>query len=86
MPEPDLTKTLSFVTPTDLAKWLKENHSTETELWIKVFKKNTKIANVTWDDIVIESLCWGWIDGIKKSLDEQAYLQRITPHKTNSVW
>jgi uncharacterized protein YdeI (YjbR/CyaY-like superfamily) len=41
---------------------------------------------VTWDDIVIEALCWGWIDGIKKSIDDKAYLQRITPRKLRSNW
>ena len=41
---------------------------------------------MTWDDIVLESLCWGWIDGIKKSIDEQTYLQRITPRKARSNW
>jgi len=55
-------------------------------LWIKIFKKNSKLPSVTWDHVVIESLCWGWIDGIKKSLDEQAYLQRITPRKVRSNW
>lgn len=84
MPNP--TTTLTFPTPDDLAHWLKQNHASETELWIKVYKKNTKIPSVTWDDVVIESLCWGWIDGIKKSLDEQAYLQRITPRKARSAW
>jgi len=42
--------------------------------------------SVTWDDVVIESLCWGWIDGIKKSFDDQAYLQRVTPRKARSNW
>jgi uncharacterized protein YdeI (YjbR/CyaY-like superfamily) len=41
---------------------------------------------VTWDDVVIESLCWGWIDGVRRSIDEQAYLQRITPRKARSNW
>jgi len=75
-----------FATPQDLKQWLMLNHSTESELWIKVFKKNTGIPSVTWDDIVTEALCWGWIDGIKKSIDDQAYLQRITPRKARSNW
>ena len=86
MPEPDPNKILSFTTPEKLAQWLKANHSIESELWIKIFKKNSKLPSVTWDHVVIESLCWGWIDGIKKSLDEQAYLQRITPRKVRSNW
>ncbi|MGK0498598.1 MAG: hypothetical protein ACJAYG_000229 [Oceanicoccus sp.] len=86
MPEPDLLKIMTFVTSKDLSKWLKMNHATESELWVKIFKKNTGIQSVTWNDVVIEILCWGWIDGIKKSIDDQAYLQRITPRTARSNW
>ena len=86
MPEADPTKIMTFKTPKDLERWFETNHSSETELWIKIFKKKTKIASVTWDEVVIESLCWGWIDGVKKSIDEKAYLQRITPRKAQSNW
>jgi len=51
-----------------------------------MFKKNTGIQSVTWNDVVIEALCWGWIDGVKKSIDEQAYLQRLTPRTKRSNW
>ena len=51
---------------------------------MKVFKEKPGIASVTWDDVVIESLCWGWIDGIEKSIDDEAYFQRITPRKARS--
>jgi len=86
MPEADPLRTMTFETPKDLGEWLKENYETETELWIKIFKKNTGIQSVTWNDVVIEILCWGWIDGVKKSIDDQAYLQRITPRKAKSNW
>jgi uncharacterized protein YdeI (YjbR/CyaY-like superfamily) len=86
MPEPDPTRIITFKTPKDLGQWLKMNHATESELWVKIFKKKTGIPSVTWDDVVVETLCWGWIDGIKKSIDEQAYLQRITPRKARSNW
>ena len=86
MPEPDSARIMTFETPKDLGRWLKVNHATESELWVKIFKKKTGIPSVTWDDVVIETLCWGWIDGVKKSLDDQAYLQRITPRKTRSNW
>ena len=86
MPEPDPERILSFEAPKDLGQWLMVNHATESELWVKIFKKKTNIPSVTWDDVVVESLCWGWIDGIKKSIDEQAYLQRITPRKERSNW
>lgn len=86
MPEPDLSKIMTFETSLDLNEWLKDNHVTESELWVKIFKKNTGIQSVTWNDVVIETLCWGWIDGVKKSLDDQSYLQRITPRKLKSSW
>ena len=86
MPEPDPTRIMPFATPKSLGQWLKLNHATESELWVKIFKKKTGIPSVTWDDVVIESLCWGWIDGIKKSIDEQAYLQRVTPRTARSNW
>jgi len=86
MPNPDPTKILTFEEPQQLGQWLKNNHANETELWIKFYKKHTGVPSVTWDEVVIESLCWGWIDGIKKSVDDQAYLQRITPRKSKSNW
>ena len=86
MPEPDPERIMTFTTPEDFGRWLKENHITESELWVKIFKKKTGIPCVTWDDVVIEALCWGWIDGVKKSIDDQAYLQRVTPRKARSNW
>ncbi|CAA0103838.1 Uncharacterised protein [Zhongshania aliphaticivorans] len=86
MPEADPARILSFASPKELDQWLKVNHASENELWVKVFKKMTGIPSVTWDDVVVEALCWGWIDGVRKSIDEQAYLQRITPRKAQSSW
>jgi len=77
---------MTFATSKDLGQWLKANHAIERELWVKIYKKNTGIQSVTWDDVVIEALCRGWIDGVKKSIDDQAYLQRITPRKARSNW
>ena len=86
MPEPDPLRIMTFATPKDLGEWLKMNQAIEIELWVKIFKKNTGIKSVTWNDVVIEILCWGWIDSVKKSIDDQAYLQRITPRTTRSNW
>ncbi|MCC4834862.1 YdeI/OmpD-associated family protein [Shewanella sp. 10N.7] len=86
MPEVDLSRIKTFVTSNDLSEWLAEHHATESELWVKIFKKNSGTQSVTWNDVVIEVLCYGWIDGIKKSIDEQAYLQRITPRTIRSNW
>lgn len=86
MLEPTLMRTKTFATSKDFSRWLEENHAIETELWVKIFKKKTGNLSVTWDDVVVEALCWGWIDGLKKSLDDQAYLQRVTPRKARSTW
>ncbi|MEM9083857.1 MAG: YdeI/OmpD-associated family protein [Planctomycetota bacterium] len=86
MPEPDPTKIKAFASPQDLCHWLEANHATENELWVKMFKRKTGIASVSWDEVVAETLCWGWIDGMKKSIDDKAYLQRITPRKARSSW
>ncbi|WP_239024091.1 YdeI/OmpD-associated family protein [Paraglaciecola marina] len=86
MPTPTPSKIMTFATPEALNTWLWQNYATETELWVKIFKKHTKVQSVTWNDVVVEALCWGWIDGIKKSLDDQTYLQRITPRLPRSNW
>lgn len=86
MPKPDPLRILPFSTPKALGEWLSINHVTENELWVKIFKKNSGVQSVTWNDTVIEVLCWGWIDGVKKSIDDQAYLQRITPRTARSNW
>ncbi|MCJ8268911.1 MAG: hypothetical protein MJK04_05850, partial [Psychrosphaera sp.] len=86
MPAPNPARVMTFASPQDFKRWLKVNHAIESELWVKIFKKKTGIASVTWIDVVVESLCWGWIDGIKKSIDDQAYLQRVTPRKARSNW
>ncbi len=86
MPEPDPSRILTFASPKDFCQWLEVNHASETELWVKIFKIKSGIQSVTWDDVVTEALCWGWIDGVKKSFDNQSYLQRVTPRKARSNW
>ena len=86
MPTPDREKIRTFASSRELHRWLKEHHASESQLWIKVFKKHTNRASIDWDEIVLETLCWGWIDGVKKSFDEQSYLQRITPRRAKSNW
>jgi len=86
MPEPNPARVMTFASPKELGRWLKMNHAIESELWVKIFKKNSGISSVTWNDVVVEVLCRGWIDGIKKSIDDQAYLQRVTPRKARSNW
>lgn len=62
------------------------NHASETELWVRIFKKATGQLSVTWDDCVVAAIAWGWIDGLSKSLDDTSFLQRLTPRRARSNW
>jgi len=75
-----------FPTPADFRAWLEDNHATSDQLWVGYYKKATKKPSVTWEDTVDEALCFGWIDGIRKSRDHESYVIRFTPRKSRSVW
>lgn len=75
-----------FATPQDWANWLAINHSTETELWIRLFRKASGTPSITWEQAVIEALCWGWIDGQTKPFDETSWQQRFTPRRKGGTW
>ena len=75
-----------FPTPPDLQKWFRRNHATERELWIGFYKKNSGRPSITWPESVDEALCVGWIDGIRKSIDEESYMIRFTPRRRGSIW
>jgi uncharacterized protein YdeI (YjbR/CyaY-like superfamily) len=66
--------------------WLEGHHATTDHLWVGYYKKATRIPSVTWEDTVEEALCYGWIDGIRKSRDDESYMIRFTPRKPGSVW
>lgn len=75
-----------FPTPADFRAWLEEHHETATELWVGFFKKDTGKPSVTWPESVDEALCFGWIDGVRKRLDEESYVIRFTPRRPKSNW
>jgi len=75
-----------FKTPEALRKWFEKNHEKLSEQWVGYYKKKTKKASITWDESVEEALCVGWIDGLRKSIDEEAYMIRFTPRRPNSIW
>ncbi len=77
---------IAFASPADLRRWLQAHGQTEPELWVHIHKVGTGTPSVTWEDCVVASLAYGWIDGIKKSLGPDAYIQRLTPRKKTSVW
>jgi len=67
-------------------KWLGANHDVVPEIWIKVHKKSSGLASVTTAQALDVALCWGWIDGIRKGLDERSFLQRYCPRGPKSTW
>ncbi|PCI24167.1 bacteriocin-protection protein [Candidatus Peregrinibacteria bacterium] len=70
----------------ELSHWLEEHHANTREVWVGYFKKSTGRASLTWSASVDVALCFGWIDGIRKTIDEQSYKIRFTPRKIKSVW
>ena len=82
----DPAKTRAFATADAFYAWLAEHHDKETELWIKIHKKASGLPSITWLEAVDVCLCFGWIDGIRKSFDEQSFVQRYTPRGKKSIW
>ncbi|WP_462386197.1 YdeI/OmpD-associated family protein [Acidovorax sp. Q11] len=76
----------TFEAPEPLHAWLQASHTSETELWVRTFKKATGQPSVTWDDCVVAAIAWGWIDEIRKTLDDTSFLQRLTPRRARSNW
>lgn len=66
--------------------WLKKHHAVSDGLWLKIAKRGAAEPSVTYPEAVEVALCWGWIDGQKKGLDEQHFLQRFTPRRARSIW
>ena len=75
-----------FATRRELRAWLDEHHDTDTELWVGLHKKGSGRPSITWSEVVDEALCFGWIDGIRRGIDDQSYMNRLTPRKPDSNW
>ena len=75
-----------FATAGDFRRWLEKNHSKKTELWVAYYKKATGKPSLTWSESVDQALCYGWIDGIRKSIDDESYKIRFTPRRPKSLW
>ena len=67
-------------------RWLSENHDSAPEIWIKVYKRGSGLASINPEEAIEAVLCWGWIDGIRKGLDEKSFFQRYCPRGKKSVW
>jgi uncharacterized protein YdeI (YjbR/CyaY-like superfamily) len=84
--QPDPRKIRPFRTAAAFERWLAANHGRETEIWVRIYKKATAVPTVTHAEALDAALCWGWIDGIRKGLDEESFLQRFTPRRRKSIW
>jgi uncharacterized protein YdeI (YjbR/CyaY-like superfamily) len=75
-----------FTSPSEWRDWLEENHDQAGELWVGFYKKATGKATITYQEALDEALCYGWIDGVRKSLDDDRWMIRFTPRKPRSIW
>lgn len=75
-----------FSSGANFRRWLEEHSARSTELWVGYFKAGSGKASVTWPESVDHALCYGWIDGIRKRIDEAQYMIRFTPRKPTSTW
>ncbi len=83
---PDSARIRPFAHARAFETWLRANHAREPELWIRIYKKDSGTPTITYAQALDVALCWGWIDGIRKSYDEVSFLQRYTPRRPKSIW
>jgi uncharacterized protein YdeI (YjbR/CyaY-like superfamily) len=75
-----------FATAAEFRRWLKQHHRSERELWVGFHKKSSGRPSLTWPESVDEALCFGWIDGVRRTIDSESYAIRFTPRKRGSIW
>ncbi len=81
-----ITNPKHFKNRDELRKWLEKNHATKSELWLLFYKVKTGKKSVRYPEAVEEALCFGWIDGILKRIDDEKHAQRFTPRNPKSIW
>jgi uncharacterized protein YdeI (YjbR/CyaY-like superfamily) len=77
---------LFFASPSEFRNWLEQHHATATELLVGFYKKASGKPSITWPEAVEEALSFGWIDGVRRNLDEGSYTIRFTPRRPGSIW
>jgi uncharacterized protein YdeI (YjbR/CyaY-like superfamily) len=75
-----------FPTPADFRAWLERHHETASELLVGFYKKGSGRPSITWPESVDEALCFGWIDGVRRTIDDESYSIRFTPRRSRSIW
>ena len=83
---PNPRKIKSFRTEAAFENWLRRNHARETELWLRIYKRDSGVRTITIGQALDVVLCWGWIDGLRKAFDERSFLQRYSPRRPRSLW
>lgn len=81
-----LGKTLYVTTRKDWRAWLAQNHAREKEIWLVYFRKDSGMRRLAYNSAVEEALCYGWIDGVQRRIDEESFAQRFTPRRPGSRW
>lgn len=79
-------KPVFFASPSEFRAWLDEHSDGLQEVWVGYYKKGSGKPSITWPESVDEALCCGWIDGLRKGIDEESYMIRFTPRKPRSIW
>lgn len=77
---------LFFETQQEWEKWLSRHHAQPDGVWLRMYKKETKIPSITYAQALEEALCYGWIDGMSKSVDATSFIQKFTPRRPKSTW
>ena len=84
VPDPKAIK--AFRTEAAFEQWMRKNYARETEVWVRIYRKGSGVPTITNAEALDVALCWGWIDGIRKSLDAESFLQRYSPRRPRSIW
>ncbi|HZM23614.1 MAG TPA: hypothetical protein VFC02_17815 [Anaerolineales bacterium] len=82
----EIGETIYVTTGDEFRKWLLKNHKSKKEIWLIQYKKATKKPSINYVDAVEEALCFGWIDGLEKSMDAERYALRFSPRRLKSNW
>lgn len=75
-----------FATADEFRAWLEQHHANAPELWVGFYRKSSGRQSMTWSEAVDQALCFGWIDGVRRSIDDQTYANRFTPRRARSTW
>jgi uncharacterized protein YdeI (YjbR/CyaY-like superfamily) len=82
----DSPAVVSYKTAADFRAWLAANHARSEGIWLRIFKKGSGLPSVTYAEALDQAICFGWIDGQKKPMDDRSWLQRFTPRRAKSGW